>query len=182
MSRQKLLIWLLVVVALFGLPVYYMDAALAADRARLEEEQASLAALRGQVASVRALEAEMAERREKVDALTERMIPAQPFATIQAVLTAAASQSGVRLGSLVLEGPAAVTDLPGVARYQATVMVAGDRTQYLAFLRRLEEHRLLIEVPEVSLRMQTQAVPGAVPRVEQVLELGFFAASPSAKR
>lgn len=182
MSRRRMLIWLLVAVALFGLPVYFMDAALAAGRARLEEEQALLAPLRRQAKAARELEAQLAEHGRKVAAAQERLIVAQPFATIQAELAAAAKQSGVSLGSLVLEGPAAVPDWPEVSRYQATLTVAGDRNQYLAFMRLLENHRLLIELPEVSLRMVPSAAKGAVPRVEQVLELGFFVAGAGGKR
>jgi hypothetical protein len=176
------LVWVLVAVAAFGAPVYYMDAALAASRAALAEEQAALAPLRRQAAGVRELEAQVAMRAGIVAAASDRLIAAQPFATIQAALMAAAKQSGVQLGALVLEGPAAVPDLPGLARYQATGIVSGDRNQFLAFLRLLEHHPLLIEVPEVSLRMQSPTVRGVVPRVEQVLELGFYASSPGPKR
>jgi Tfp pilus assembly protein PilO len=181
-TRQRLLICVLAVVVLFGLPVYFMDGALAAGRARLEAEQAALAPLRQQAAAVRALEADLAERSKRSAAVQNRLIAAQPFATIQAELTAAAKQSGVTLGSVVLEGPAVVPDWPGVSRYQATLTVKGDRNQYLAFLRLLEDHRLLIELPEVNLRMQTPAAAkSGVPGVEQVLELGFFVSSPGGK-
>ncbi|MDF2629363.1 MAG: hypothetical protein K0R39_3194 [Symbiobacteriaceae bacterium] len=182
MSRQKLLISVLVAVVLLGLPIYFMDARLAVARARLETEQVALAPLRRQAAEVRALEAQVADRTGSVTAAQQRLIGAQPFATIQGELTAAAGQSGVSLGSVVLEGPGEVPELPGLVRYQATVTVKGDRNQFIRFLRLLEEHRLLVEVPEVSLRLQPPAARGAVPQVEEVLELGFFVSSPGAKR
>lgn len=177
MNRQSVLIAILVALAMFALPVHYMDAAVEGSRTRLEEEQSKLAPLRRQAAALREREEQAAARAAVLAQVRTRLIEAQPFATIEGALAAAAKQSGVSVGSLILEGPAPVADLPDVIRYQATLQVTGNRTQYLEFLRLLENHRLLIELPDANLHLQPAAVRGAPPQVSQALVLGFYAAA-----
>ncbi|HWI65524.1 MAG TPA: hypothetical protein VNT75_27145 [Symbiobacteriaceae bacterium] len=175
MSRQSVLIWILVALVMFGLPVHYMDAAMTEGQGKLEAETAKLEPLRREVAAGREREAQLAERARKLEAVQSRLIQSQPFASIQSELAAAAAKSGVTLGALMLEGPAAVAELPEIVRYQATLQVSGNRAQYLEFLKLLENHRLLIELPEVSLRTGP-AARGVQPQVQQALALGFYAA------
>lgn len=176
MTRQSVLIWILVAVAMFGLPIHYMDAAMTENQGKLEAEQAKLEPLRRQVMSVHELEKSLAARSRKISEVNARLIQSQPFATIQGELAAAAAKTGVSLGALMLEGPAAVPELPEIVRYQATLQVTGNRLQYLEFLKLLENHRLLIELPEVSLKM-APAPKGVQPQVQQALVLGFYAVS-----
>lgn len=177
MTRQSILIWVLVVVAMFGLPMHYMDAAIEESRTQLDAGQSQLTPLRREASEVRERDEKLTARIQAVQAVKGRLIASQPFATIQAELTAAAARSGVTLGGMTLEGPSAVTDLPMMVRYQATVLVTGNRSQYLEFLRLLENHRLLIELPEATLRLQAAPAKGVLPQVQQTLMLGFFTAS-----
>ena len=174
MSRQSVLIWILVMVVMFGLPIHYMDAAVEGSRAKLTAAQSKLAPLRQEADALRQREQQLADRMRKLETVASRLIDSQPFATIQRELTAAAAKSGVSLSSLILEGPTPVADLPAMVRYQATLQVTGNRNQYLEFLRLLERHPLLIDLPEVSLRTQIPAARGAVPQVQQPLVLGFY--------
>ncbi|HYF91777.1 MAG TPA: hypothetical protein VD969_05995 [Symbiobacteriaceae bacterium] len=168
MNRQSVLIWILVVVVMFGLPLHYMDAAIEGNRAKLKEGQAKLAPLRKEVEALRQREQQLTDRKRVLEAISTRLIEGQPFATIQRELTAVAVKSGVSLSSLILEGPESVADLSAVVKYKATLQVTGNRNQYLEFLRQLERHSLLIELPEVSLRTQPPAAKGAVPPASQV--------------
>lgn len=177
MSRQSVLIWILVAVALLGLPIHYMDAATSAGRTQLEAEQSKLAPLRRQVTQLKERETKAGARADALAAIKSRLITDQPFATMQAELTAAAKASGVVISAVAMEGPQTVADLPDLVRYQVTCQVAGNRNQYLDFLERLEHHRLLIELPEVSLKLPPAPAKGVLPQVTQGLTLGFYAAA-----
>jgi Tfp pilus assembly protein PilO len=177
MSRQSVLIWILVAVAMLGLPIHYMDAAKTTGRTQLETEQAKLGPLRRQIAQLKEREAKAGQRADALAAMKSRLIADQPFATMQAELTAAAKASGVVISAVAMEGPQPVPDLPDLVRYQVTCQVAGNRDQYLNFVERLEHHRLLIELPEVSLRLPPAPMRGVPPQVTQGLTLGFYAAA-----
>jgi cell division protein FtsB len=173
-KRQTLLLAVLAVLALVALPISYLDQTLLRQERELAQLQDKLEPLRKEAATIRTKEEELARRQSAVTAATRRMISERPFATIQGEVVALARQSGVTLTGFSVEGPLAVSELPGVVRYQATVQIAGNRWQFVAFLRLLEQHRLLIEIPEVDLKLPLQVAGGGA-EVQQTLKLDFFA-------
>ena len=189
MNRQTLLLWLLALLIVFGMPFSFMDRALIAVHKDLAAAEAAQATARSAANTLREQEKQIARRAEAAAAIKPRLIAEQPFATIQAELATAAQRSGMTIAAQVLEGPVSVPDIPGVVQFKATLQVTGEVQQYLEFLRLLEEHQLLIEIPEVDLRLRTAAAQGTAPaagargvaaggapQVQQSLTLGFLAA------
>lgn len=177
MKRQTLLLIILAALALVGVPVSYMDHLVMEAEVQAREAMTRLAPLRTQAAAVRQRATEVEAREQSMASMNGRLIGRDPFAAIQSELTAAARASGIALTYVNLEGPIPVPDLPQLVRYQAVVHVLGTPMQYLEFLRLLETHRLLIEIPEVSLRLSAQVGEQRGPNLNQVLTLGFFVAA-----
>ena len=176
MKRQKLLLWTLVVLLLLGLPMSLMDQAAVKARAELEKAQGALRAARRESDAVRERESGAALRTKAVAATRGRMIQQQPFATFQAQVALAAKRAGVTITSAVLESSQPLPDLPGVVQYRATLQVAGTAQQFVELLRLLEEHPMVLELPEVAVKFPVASGTGAAPRLQHALTVGFFAA------
>lgn len=174
MTRQNVLVAILALLVVVVLPWNYLDGALAAARAEVEEARDGLLPLARQSAELRRREAALAEQRKQVEWVRSRLIWGDPFASIQGELTAAARASGAKLGAFTLERGEVLAELPDILRYKAVVEVSGSPRQYLEFLSLLEHHGLLIELPEAVVRLQ--AAKGRSPEVRATMSVGFFAA------
>jgi len=153
MNRQKLLLLVLALLAILGLPYTYLDRLLLDSRNAVAVAAAEFAPMRAQLSQMREREQKLNQHRKSMDALQSRLITDQPFASIQGEVAALAKQAGVTLGAMSLEGPLKVEEMPGIVRYQATVQVSGTRTQFVDFLALLERSRLLIEIPEIAIKL-----------------------------
>lgn len=174
MKRERLLIYLLILVAVTLLPVSLADQA----TGKLKKEIAAVtdeAALgREQVAIVHRLREQLAAT-AGIDALRGRLLGSDPFAEMQQSLTAAAASAGVQLAQITLTGGIPSERAPGLTEFGANIEVLGTPAQFLQFVRRLEQHRLLIEIPDLQVGIAKPAAGATGP--ERVrLALHFFAA------
>ncbi|MFZ5817989.1 MAG: hypothetical protein ACOY93_22280 [Bacillota bacterium] len=151
MNRQRFLIILLLVVAATLLPTYFIDRA----NARLREEMTALVEemglARDKAVRVRELEARLAEEERALAGLDQRLISDEPFADMERELRALTGQAGLRMTEMTLGGSEPLKELPSLLQYTATVELSGSVQQYVAFLRLLENHRLLIDIPDLKL-------------------------------
>ncbi len=176
MKRQNILIAILALLVAVGLPWNYMDGSLKKVRAEIDASRERLLPMARQAAEIRRREVALAAERAKVEAVRSRLVTQDPFATIQGELTGASRSSGVLLGAFTLERGEAIAALPGMIRYTAVVEVSGSRKQYLDFLHFLERNQLLIELPEVDVKL---GPVGQSPEVRVTMPISFFgAASP----
>ncbi len=188
MKRQQFLLIVLAFVAVTMLPVYFVDQ----QRAALEKEQAALqeqiALQREKVDAVRRLEAELAQEEQAMSDLDQRLIDSgDPFAAMEREIASVAARAGLRVIELNLSGAEALEQVPTVQRYSAKVELSGSVGGFIEFIRLLEAHRLLIEIPDLDLGFGTgattvtpvagQAAPPFVTRIE----LHFFGKVPGDK-
>ena len=178
MTRQHLLLGILAVLVVIALPYTLMAQALEREKQQADQTMAELAPLRNQAMAIKQREEGIADHDKALQALERRLITSDPFATIQSELADAARLSGASLGSLTLEGGQAVAALPGVVRYAASVQVSGSLQQFLRFLRLLEQHKILIELPDISLKRQPAPRDTKSAEVQVNMSLGFFGKGP----
>lgn len=169
MKRQTILLAALGALVLFSVSTVFMDDLLGDRRQALAQAGAELIALRQEAQAVQAREVRLAEEQQSLASLDARLLGAEPLTTIDRTVREKAQRSGVKVSQLLIEGPDPAPDSPGLKQYTVQVKLSGTRPQYLEFLRLLEEHPLLIELPEVSVQPQ----PGA--QLDQDLTLTFFA-------
>lgn len=175
MNRQQMLITLLVVVAVIMLPSYYADRA----GARLEKEMATMEMemdlLRAKALKVREDEERLAAGKRAMIDLEARLLGRDPFADMEREVTAVAARAGLRVRELNLVGAEPVKELPTLVRYTAAVEVSGTTGTLIAFVRLMEQHPMLIEVPDLKLAIPRTA-PGApqTQGLETRLTLYFF--------
>lgn len=175
MKRQTLLLIVLALVIVVGLPYHYMDGALTVVRTEADEATEQALSLHRQVVQLKRREEALALHAQNLNALRSRLVGSDPFRTIQVELDGAAKASGVTIGSRSMEGAVPVADLPDLQRYAVTIEVSGSRQQFLEFLRMLEQHSLLIELPEVALALPApSAGQTGSPEVQTTLALNFF--------
>lgn len=175
MRRQTFLLGLLLVVILFAVPVYYFDRANASVKREKTALDHQLALLRQRAAAVRQLEAEVDQAREAEAALEPRLIGSDPFAQMEREIRSSAAQAGIQISQLKLTGSTPVEGLP-LVQYTATVELSGTVAGAEAFLRQLEQHPLLIQIPDLQLKFSP---PGAIPAFRTTLSLYFYGKAPS---
>lgn len=150
MNRQRFLVALLVVVAVTMLPLYFFDRANMAVRKEKEELQQQIALVRDKATAVRNLESQIDEARQAGVALEQRLISANPFADMERELRATAGRADMQVTQLTLGGATEVKEV-GLYKYSATVDLTGTVDGYVEFLRLLEQHPLLVEIPDLKL-------------------------------
>lgn len=156
---------------LFVLPALYLDGLLADRRQALAVAAGELGTLRQQAQAVQEREQQLSERQQRLSGLDARLLGAQPLSQIDRTVREAAQRSGISVGRVSMEGPDSVPERSDLDRYTVHLKVAGFPPQYLAFLQALEEHSLLIELPEVAVKPQ----PGPGAQIQQEITLGFYA-------
>lgn len=159
MKRQRFLVMLLVVVAVTMLPFYFLDQAGANLRKEQKSSGPELELLRTKLKAVRSLESQVAEMR-KSSGQDGRLLGGDPFAEIERELAAAAAKSGMKVAELTLAKGKPVAGLP-LLEYTATVKLTGTPVGYVTFLQFLEQHRLIISIPDVSVTLSSTGIPVA---------------------
>lgn len=173
MSRQNLLIALLIVVAVAAAPFYYFDrqaAKLKKEKAAIDQE---MGLLKEKAAATKDLEARLAGLKSSSAAMDTRLLGSDPFAEMQRELTAAAGRAGVTVVGLKLTGAEPVKGLP-LDRYTATVELSGSLDGLIAFVEILERDPLLIEIPDLYLRLPKPGAAGSAAEFRPTLDLHFF--------
>ncbi len=174
MSRQTFLLGLLLVVAALGLPVVAMDQTLGKVEQEMEQVQAELAPLQVRLARLREREQVIARYDAVRRAAHQRLLQGDPYIAARAHIAMAAAQAGVTTGTFEVTGPHPVPELEWLARYDVILSVRGTPEQYAAFLQILEEHPLLIRLPDVAVRFP----PESPDQVQTTLQLSFFGPAP----
>jgi len=146
--------------------------AIAAVNEEVAAVEVSNQALRGQITSLRAREAELPALREVSKALDRRFPTTAEQAKLFRMITAAAAQAGIapqHLTSMQMDPPAAVggatsAQLPGVAApisqiagQKLTINVSGTPSQIRNFVRNLEKLPRAFAVNTISLNQQSAA-------------------------
>lgn len=150
MKRERLLIYLLIVVAVIALPVSFADRAKLKLQKEIAAVEEAAAPNREQVAAVHRLREQLAAAGGQ-DELSGRLLGADPFAEMHQDLTVAAARAGVQLAEIALTGAVPSARAPGLQEYGANLEVLGTPAQFLQFVRLLEQHRLLIEIPDLQI-------------------------------
>lgn len=176
MNRQQILVTVLALVAVTMLPSYFADRA----GARLEKEMVTMEremeVLRARALKAREEEERLAVRQRAMTHLEARLLTRDPFAGMEREVTGVAARAGLQVLELNLLGAEPVQELPTLVRYTAAVEVAGTTGSLIEFVRLLEQHPLLIEVPDLKLVLPRTA-PGASQTLGSIrtrLTLYFF--------
>ncbi|MGE5675481.1 MAG: hypothetical protein ACM3XM_16665 [Mycobacterium leprae] len=172
--RERFLLAVLAVVVLVAVPFYYMDRLMSAKRAELNKIEAAAAPARQKAVEVKHREEALAAHDAKMKSLSGGLVSADPAAEIRNALQSLADSSGVAVLSFSLHPGAAVPDLPGTVKFATTVQVSGSRTQFLTFLKGLEDSRYLITIPDLSLTFPAGPPAKGVPEVNLTLNLTFY--------
>lgn len=153
MKRERTLLGLLLVLVIAVGPSYLFDQLNRPLTERLTEVEQSAALERERAQAVRQAEDRLRELEVTAVPAAHQLLGDNPFADMEQALRMAAEDAGVRLERITLAAATAVEGVPGLLQYGADVDLAGSYDQYLAFLRALEENRLLIEVPDLVLAL-----------------------------
>lgn len=167
MTRQRVLIIILLVLVVVAAPILVMDNTTMRLQTQLADREAELRPLRQRVATVRQQEAEVAAFEVQLHELEGRLVGGDPFTAIHDAVTGAATQSGLKVLALQVEGAVPVEEIPAWVQYHAAVTVSGSSAGYVQFLQRLEGQRLLMEMNDPVLKM-------AQGSVETTVQLTFF--------
>lgn len=167
---------------LWGLILLGAAAATVVTLQRAETQaQRDVTAARSQVAAgqdtVAALKQTLARKQEleaQRGAVAERLVSDNPFADMEWALERAAAAAGVTFEYMNLSGAAQVEGVPELVRYDAEVAVTGTYPQFIAFLRQLERHKLLLSIPDLDLTLgESPETPFTA-----TLVIGFFGKAP----
>lgn len=179
MNRQQVLVGLLIVVAVTMLPVYFLERSMATKRKELAALEEQMQLLRDKVAAVKSLEEELAEAAKAEARVAQRLIGSDPFADMHRELNAAATRAGLQINQLSLSGGKPVQGLPFL-EYQATVDVAGSVDSFAQYLRLLEQHRLLIGIPDLQMHLPRLGEGFVAPSpIRTSLSLQFYGKGPA---
>lgn len=150
-GHEQHLLWVLLILVLAVAPTCLFGQ-LNQPRAEALAEAEQQAALERQKAqAVREAEIDL-ERLASVAAVpADRLVGEKPFADMEQALRQVAGAAGIGIERLTMLSAEAVEAVPGLVQYEAEVRLRGSYDQFLAFLRGLEGHRLLVEIPDVVL-------------------------------
>lgn len=151
MNRQQVLVGLLALVAVTLLPLSYVERVMAGVDKEKKALDQQVALLREKATAVRDLQRQAEEATTAMAGVEQRLLGSNPFADMEREIRAAAARAGVRVSQLALGGATEVKGLP-LRQYSATVEVAGTVAGFEEFLRLLEQHPLLIEIPDLKLQ------------------------------
>jgi len=169
-KRERELVWLLLVVLLVTVPYYVFDQ-LARPRAlALQAVTERVAAARRQVRAVRRAQERLREAEAAATVPPARLLGDLPFADVERELGLVASASGAAIERLSLYAGEPLEHVPWLQPYRADVVVGGSYAQFVAFLRSLEEHALLVEVPDLILQLPSDGKD----ELTTSLELHFY--------
>lgn len=181
MNRQKLLIGLLIVVALTALPVLVIDRTNAGVKQELAELKPEMDLLREKALKAREIEKQLAAEQQSMAALPDRLIGQEPFADMHREVHAVAAKAGLQVRELSLVGAEPVEALPDLIEYTATVELAGTTAGFIEFTRLLEQHRLLIRIPDLNLKLPDSAPAADGSGFRTRLTLHFYGKAPGSK-
>lgn len=151
--REQTLLWLLLILVIAAGPTYLFDQLNRPRAVALAEatEQAALERERAQ--AVREAEKRLEQAEAAAAVPPGRLVGEIPFADMEQALREAAADSGISMGRLTLLSAQAVEAVPGLLQYGAEVQLTGSYDEFIAFLRALEGHPLLVEIPDLNLQL-----------------------------
>lgn len=175
MTRERLLVGLLIVLAVFALPYYYLNRVLVTKAGQVQTLSAQAGPIRAKALKLKTRQTDLDQAKATIKAAAQRFVKADPTLEIRSELDRIAVKSGVVLTAFSLKSGEKIPDLPdlpGTVKYNASIQVSGSRTQFVAFLRGLEQSAYLIEIPTLNVTLQPKP-----PEVTMPLTLVFFGKS-----
>ncbi|WP_374712741.1 hypothetical protein [Symbiobacterium terraclitae] len=169
-SREAHLLWVLLILVLAFGPGYLFDQLNRPRAEALADAEQSAAMERERAQRVREAENRLQQLAAAADVPQTRLVGENPFADIEQAVGEVAEAAGILVERLTLLSGDAVEAVPQLKAYEAEVRLRGTYGQLLAFLRGLEGHPLLIEIPDLVLQLP----PDGRDELSPILTLHFY--------